>query len=199
MYYKTLTIDGTGPYSGVKWNLPDGDKPGGWMPRLDGKLVVCSYGYHLCRKEDLVRWLNAEIYIAEIRGGIVTVDDKVVCREARLVKRLDTWNARTARLFACDCADRVLPIFEKRVPNDTRPREAIAVAREFAEGRAKKERLVTASDTAWLAASATAWDAGRAAAWAAGRAAEYNWQTERLFWYLDGGRNDAKNTPDKNH
>ena len=35
-------------------------------------------------------------------------------------------------LFAADCAERVLPLFEQRFPNDDRPRKAIAAARNYA-------------------------------------------------------------------
>jgi hypothetical protein len=40
-----------------------------------------------------------------------------------------------ARIFACDCAERALPIFERERPDDKRPREAIATARRFATGQ----------------------------------------------------------------
>ena len=35
---------------------------------------------------------------------------------------------RLARLFACDCAEHVLPLFESQHPNDNRPRAAIEAA-----------------------------------------------------------------------
>ena len=81
---------------------------------------------------------------------------------------------REIRLFACDCAERVLPIFEEKHPNDNRPRNAIEVARRYANGEATKEEL----DAAWAAASAgsAASAAERAAASAAWDAA---WDAER--------------------
>ena len=33
------------------------------------------------------------------------------------------------RLFACECAERVLPIFEKEYPDDNRPRKSIETSR----------------------------------------------------------------------
>ena len=71
------------------------------------------------------------------------------------------------RLFACDCAESVLHMFEKHYPNDDRPRKAIDVARKYANGEASINELNTASD----AARAAAWGAARAAAWAAAWAA----------------------------
>lgn len=39
------------------------------------------------------------------------------------------------RLFACDCAAHVLPLFERIFPHDDRPRTAIATARAYAHGQ----------------------------------------------------------------
>jgi hypothetical protein len=86
---------------------------------------------------------------------------------------------RIARLFACDCAERVLHIFEREHPHDKRPRQAIEVARQFAVGEATEEEIAAAwdaardaTDVAWDAArdaTDVAWDAARAAAWDAAR------------------------------
>jgi hypothetical protein len=114
------------------------------------------------------------LYEAGYRGERVDVDTgdtKTVVREARLLRRVPTWNERTARLFACDCAERVLPLYERAVPGDTRPRESIAVARRFAAGAATPEELTAAWAAAWDAARAAARDAARDAARAAAGAA----------------------------
>jgi len=74
---------------------------------------------------------------------------------------------RAARLFACECAEDVLPIFERENPDDKSPREAIEVARKFANGEATEEQLDAARAAAWDAARDAAWDAARAAARAA--------------------------------
>ncbi len=41
---------------------------------------------------------------------------------------------RERRLFAADCAERVLPIFEEANPGDLRPRQSIEMARDWATG-----------------------------------------------------------------
>ena len=92
---------------------------------------------------------------------------------------------KLARLFACDCAERVLPLFEKEYPDNQGPRQAIEVARLFAEGKATTQELeaawaaardarAAAWDAAWAAARAAAWDAAWAAAWAAARDAAWD-------------------------
>ena len=171
-----------------------------------GELVPCLRGLHLCREQDLVSWLGPVIWRAEYDGELIEAEGKVVARRARVTERLTTWNERTARLFAADCAEHVLPIFEKKHPGDSRPRDAIAVARRFANGEATRKELDAARAAAWAAARAAAWaaagdaagaaagaaawaaagDAARAAAWAAA-GAERAFQTGRLMWYLEGG------------
>ena len=66
---------------------------------------------------------------------------------------------RICVLFAADCAEQVLPLFERDRPDDSRPRRAIEVARDPHASDA-------ASDAAWAAR-----DAARAAACAASAAA----------------------------
>ena len=167
MIYKVLNHDGTPCRGGSgKWDLE-----GGWMPRID-EIEPCQRGYHLCDGEhQLVEWLGPVIWEAEWRGGRIDSGDKIVVSEARLVRKLATWNDRTARLFACDCAERVLGLFESKYPGDMRPRKAIEVARCFAVGKASQAEL----EAAWSAARSAARnaDGGPAenAAWSASYAA----------------------------
>ena len=82
------------------------------------------------------------------------------------------------RLFACDCAEQTLPIFERDYPEDKRPRQAIETARRFANGEATCEELDAVWDAAGDAARAPAWaaagDAAGAAAWVAARDAAWD-------------------------
>jgi hypothetical protein len=81
------------------------------------------------------------------------------------------------RLFACCCAKRVLPVFEKEYPDNKLPREAIETAERFARGEATTEELDAARDAAdrdaadWDAAD---WDPARVAARIAVRAAAWD-------------------------
>ncbi len=175
-YFKVLNEDGTACHGGSgRWPLPNGGP--GYPLTVEGKLIPCRNGLHLCREQDLVLWLGPAIYVAQYRGGRIDEDDKIVVRKARLLQRLDTWNDKTARLFACDCTERTLYI-----ANDPRCNKAVAVARRFAHGRATRKELAAARDAARDAAGAAA----GAAAWDAARAAEREWQTARLLQYLHG-------------
>ena len=204
-YYKVLTEDGRGTYSDQPWNLPQNGKPGKWMPYIKGDLVVCEIGYHGCSDRQLVRWLGSAIYEMEFKGEVIDHGDKVLGRQARLVRRLDTWTEKSARLFAADCAEHVLPIFEKKQPNDDRPRKAVEAARQFASGEidrrawdaawdaaraaARDAARAATGDAAAAAAGAAAWaaarDAAGAAAWAAAWAAERSAQDRKLTALLN--------------
>lgn len=55
------------------------------------------------------------------------------------------------RLFACDCAESVLHLFEGVYPKDNRPRNAIETARKYAQETATKEELDAANAAAYYA------------------------------------------------
>ena len=166
--YKVLDEDGRAFHGGNgAWSLPDGRKMGAWMPPVKGELVLCENGYHLCRRQDLIRWLGPVIYVAEARGRTIHDDTKVVAREARLVRRLDTWNETTARLFAADCAEHVIGNI-KDAQIKLAAVKAIEAARAFARSEIDDAALSAARSAAWSAAE--------------------SWQTERLFAYLEGRR-----------
>ena len=87
---------------------------------------------------------------------------------------------RLCRLFAADCAERVLHIFERARPGDNCPRNAIAGARDLSS---TEEDLAAARAAAGAAAGAAAWEAAREA------------QSSRLRQYLEHGEEAAADMP----
>ena len=177
-YYKSLTKDNQGPFSDFDFSpyLPKGKRPGKWLPKVE-ELIICHSGYHACKDADIIGSLNSKIYEVEIRGKIVEDGDKLTTQQIRFVQYCNNWNEKTARLFACDCAERVLYIYEDKYPKDNRPRFAIQVARLFARDKATPEELIAAEiatwAATWAATGAAARDAAEAATWATtGDAAE---------------------------
>lgn len=167
--YKVLGRDGVAINGGDgKWHLPVDGKPGKWMPDIDGGIVACKNGYHLCGRKDILSWCSADdviIYQAEGRGDKDTSGtDKIAFRSARLIKNVGSLNIRSLRLFAADCAEHVLHIFEKERPTDNRPRKAIEAARAFARGEIDAAAGAAARDAAGDAAGDAARDAARDAA-----------------------------------
>ncbi len=72
------------------------------------------------------------------------------------------------RTLACDCAERLLLIYEQACPGDERPRRAIDVSRRLAQGKASLAELDAARNLAKIAAHA-----GDGPAYAAARAAMF--------------------------
>jgi len=58
-----------------------------------------------------------------------------------LRKGMSQLSEKDLRLFGIECAERVLPLFEKEHPTDKRPRQAIEVARKFTRGQATQKQL----------------------------------------------------------
>ncbi len=78
---------------------------------------------------------------------------------------------RIVALWAADCAERVLGIFEAEAPGDRRPRDAIARARAFAGGELQVAGEIRRRFVAGAAAREVVVPAAVAAARAAGQAA----------------------------
>lgn len=109
-----------------------------------------------------------------------------------LLLREDVLGHRLCHEIAADYAERVLPIFERERPDDTRMRDCIEVRRRYARGEAAAGEMAAARAAASSAAGAAAWDAAgaaRAAAWdaarvAAGDAARYAAGVAERAWQL---------------
>jgi hypothetical protein len=93
------------------------------------------------------------------------------------------------RLFAADCAESVLHLYESKYPGDDRPRKAIQTARDYANGLIYAAARDAALAAAWAAAGAAAGDAALAAALAAAGAAagdaEREKQKQLLLKYIN--------------
>lgn len=84
---------------------------------------------------------------------------------------LDQESHRLLAVWAADCAEHVLPLFEARRPQDDRPRRAVQLARSWARGEVRTGECMRASVAAHAAARESADDSSTAAARACGHAA----------------------------
>jgi hypothetical protein len=73
----------------------------------------------------------------DLESGFVQISS-----ERRLLAAIDIRS--DLRLFACDCAERILYLYETAYPSDDRPRKAIQIARDHARGRATAAELRSA-------------------------------------------------------
>lgn len=189
MIYKVLSANGTSCHGGdCRWSLPtrndDGTwTPGEWMPAITGDLVACENGYHLCVDAQVIQWLNEAIYEAEFDGERIDNDDKIVVRRARLLRRVETWNADTARTFARWCALQVAHLWN--MPDVVR--KYLETGDEKIMDAAWDASWDAARDASWAAARAASWAAARAAVWDAARAASWDasWDASRDVQYAE--------------
>jgi hypothetical protein len=179
-------------------------------PKKDNPQLCTNDIYHAYKDINLAFLLNpihANIInprLYECQGEIVISDfSKVGCFDLTLTKEIKppTWVGRKDEikvrlLFAVLSAREVLPIFEKKYPNDNRSRLAIEAAENYINNPAA--RAAEAAEAAWAAGAAAAGAAGGAAgraawaawaAWAAGEAAERAaWAAaERAAWAAAAG------------
>ena len=153
----------------AKWSLPEGDEPGTWMPEI-ADIRICERGYHAVELPYLIEWLGPQIWEMEVAGHSESQGDKSVWSRARIV-RATHWNDKTARLFAADCAEQVLPNWEREYPDNDAPRLAIAAARDYARGLCSGDAMAAASSVASRAACSAADRAGISVAYSAAHSA----------------------------
>jgi hypothetical protein len=169
--YKFLKLDGK------KIKSANGDctwKLGEWK-KEDGELDLCRNGFHCSDKVyEAFGYVQGEILAkVEVKGEHLDDNDKSVWSDMRIVKAWK-WQKKDSVELAIYAAQLVIDIYEKKYPNDDRPRKAIEAAIEYVKNPNKKN--MAAADAARAAAGAAARaaraaDAARAAADAARAAA----------------------------
>jgi hypothetical protein len=97
--YKFLTADGHGLFSRFAWPLPNGG-PGAWV---ESEIEPCRAGIHACRKNDLPYWIAPALYKVELEGPVDEQAVKVVAPRARLLRRIDAWDASMRDAYGQMC------------------------------------------------------------------------------------------------
>ena len=106
--YKVLR-DGRSEFTGWRWSLPEGDRPGEWV-HADGPIGLCVNGIHAAHPEQLPHWLGTEIWEIELGGEVVREEAALVASRARLLGKLDAWDEPMRRRFAEMCLRRAREI-----------------------------------------------------------------------------------------
>src|SRR6185503_316119 len=89
-------------FTGFAWPLPDSEQ-GQWV---HADVDPCRSGIHACRAADLPYWAGRNLYEVELDGVIVEQPTKVVAERARLVRRVEAWEAGVRDAYTRMCADR---------------------------------------------------------------------------------------------
>lgn len=83
---------------------------GKWTPykprKVWGRLVPCAHGLHYCRDEQVMGWLDDELwqFVDLAPDDAIATPDKRVTSKGMITEKYKTWGAETARLLAIDCA-----------------------------------------------------------------------------------------------
>ena len=123
---------------------------------------ICSRGFHASKTPlQALGYVKGEILAeVEVKGKNVKEDDKEVWSDMRIVKAWH-WKKEDSVGFAIFAAEQVIEIFEKKYPNDDRPRNAIEAAKAYIV--ALKSGDTNAAYTAAYAAAYAAYAAAYAA------------------------------------
>jgi hypothetical protein len=97
--YKFLAAGGNGRFSGFTWPV------GRWVVS-DGALAPCLSGIHACRRDQLLDWLDDDLWEIELDGRFEEMPGMLLAERGRLTRRVDAWSAETARALVEDCARR---------------------------------------------------------------------------------------------
>ena len=149
-------------------------KIGEWKKEA-APLSMCNNGFHASENViDAMSYVRAAIIArVEVRGAHLEQSDKQCWEEMRIVKAWK-WDKADSVALAIFAARLVLPIWEKRHPDDKRVRNAIETAERYARGDAgvSLENLLEARKAAAAAAAYSYEAAADASAYAADASAD---------------------------
>ena len=127
-------------HGGHKWKI------GKWYEVES--VEMCVSGFHASRRvADALGYVYGSVLcLVEFDGECVEADDKLCAKRMRVIRAFK-WCAVDNVRLAIYAASSVLDVFEKKFPDDMRPRLAIRSARRFVAG-------IAAADAASVAANA---------------------------------------------
>ncbi len=134
-YLYKFTLSGARSlYGDYAFSMPQKQKLPDWMPEfISNGTSTRRKGYYGITTDNLIDWTGPELWLIESKDGWrPDVDgDKMVCRQARLLKKITAWTKRSMVDFACDCAEQLLPAFKTSYPHDHRPQTLLAEIRKY--------------------------------------------------------------------
>ncbi len=120
--YKFLASGAIAPFTGQPWPLPSAGAPGAWLAAPTEDLA--RRGVHACRREDLSLWPDEELWLVELEGPFIPDSCLIIAARGRLLRRVEAWNAATAREYAAACAWRARDLVAEALESAHLPVEA---------------------------------------------------------------------------
>jgi hypothetical protein len=136
--YKFLTPGAVGLFSRLAWPVPDDGQAGEWV-EAEGPLEVCRTGIHACGPDDLIDWLDAELWRVELGEPVLESEAGFLASRGRLVSRVAEWDDDAARALAEACVLRARDRAADALERAGRGEEA-GELRALRDGRAIADR-----------------------------------------------------------
>lgn len=124
--YKFLAHGARGRFSEFEWPRPAGG-PGEWVD-AGPVLADCAQGVHACRVQNLLDWIDDELWVAELDGEVFERESMLVAQRGRLLERVEAWGAETQHAFAEACVWRARDAAVARLRGSGQSNEADALA-----------------------------------------------------------------------
>ena len=137
----------------IEWKI------GKWVCHK-GKLEMCESGFHASERIlDAMEYTNLEeLALVEVKGKYLKQDDKQ-CWEYMRIKKLYRWTKADSVSLAIYAAELVLDIYEKKYPDDKRPRKAIEAAKKVLKNDNEENRAAAEAAAGAAGAEGAAWAA----------------------------------------
>ena len=159
---KFLMHGARGRFSQFQWPRPDVGQ-GEWV---DAGTVVadCAYGVHACRVGDLPDWIDDELWVVELAGGILERESMLIAHRGRLVARVEAWGSDAQRAYAEACVWRYrdAAVAHLRRSGSSGEADVLAAAPDLAaiQSYARDVAVATGDDVVAFAADAVSLLAG---------------------------------------
>jgi hypothetical protein len=176
--WKSMQKDMKSQHGKIKWEV------GKWQ-KATGALDICHNGFHASERViDAMGFVSLEVLAkVEVKGKSIKQDDKQCWSEMRIIEAYN-WKKEDSTALSIYAAELCIKNFEKRFPNDKRPREAIEAAKAWLKCPCEKHQAAaeSAARSAAESARSAAWSARSAAESAAESARSAAWSAESAAW-----------------
>jgi hypothetical protein len=178
--FKFLRAGGVGPFSGFRWPVPTGARPGEWVTP-EGAPPPFDDGVHAASVDQLAYWVNQELFEAELEDPVGR-ERAIVGPRGRLLRRVEVWGPDVVNDFVKACLERA----DGHATGSGDARDVVVYARS---ARALAERGPEGTGFSRSGAAVSGFIAAHAAGMRAstaggdfdeGRAAECTWQSRWL-------------------
>jgi hypothetical protein len=119
-----------------------------------GTLEPGSNGVHALRRGRLVDWIDDELWLVEVAGDVEEIDDMLVARRGRLIRRILGWDEDAPREFGESCIWRARDLAAESLDRAGLERERVAL--QSAEGLGSLQALAAAEAQSVTGAAADA-------------------------------------------